>query len=231
MAHDPLWMKVLLGLHVASGSLAFVLAPVALLTAKGGKAHRRWGLVYFYAMAGVAVSAMVMSAYRPILFLGLVAIFSFYNAWLAYRVLSQKQAAQGVRTAQPVDWVAAIVTLAAGLMLAGCGLVRPALVQHLAIPAVLFGCLAMMLAMQAMFAFRRRPAEKMFWWYEHIQGMLGSYIAAWTAFLVVTIDPLLHLGWVLWVLPTAIGVPAMRLTVAYYRRRFTPRLKPVEKLA
>ncbi len=46
MHHDPLWMRVLLALHVAGGSLAFVLAPIALLTAKGGKAHRRWGMVY-----------------------------------------------------------------------------------------------------------------------------------------------------------------------------------------
>ncbi len=225
MANDPLWMKALLGLHVAGGSLAFVLAPVALLTAKGGKAHRRWGLVYFYAMAAVAVSALVMSMYRPLLFLGLVAIFSFYNAWLAYRVLGQKQAANSVRTAQPVDWLAALLTLGAGLLLAACGLLHPALVQNLKIPSILFGCLAILLASQAIFSFRRRPQEKMFWWYEHIQGMLGSYIAAWTAFLVVTVGPLLHLGWVLWVLPTAIGVPASQATIAFYRRKFTPSLK------
>jgi hypothetical protein len=29
--------------------------------------------------------------------------------------------------------------------------------------------------------------EKMFWWYEHLQGMMASYIAAWTAFLIVTV--------------------------------------------
>ena len=103
---DPLWMKVTLGLHVASGSMAFVLAPIALITAKGGKAHRRWGLVYFYAMAGVAVSAMVMALYRPLLFLALVAIFSFYSAFLAYRVLGQKAAYQGTcrRLRHTMDW-------------------------------------------------------------------------------------------------------------------------------
>ena len=62
----------------------------------------------------------------------------------------------------------------------------------------------------------------MFWWYAHLQGMLGSYIAAWTAFLVVTVDPLVHWGVVLWVLPTAIGVPSIALTTAYYKRKFQP---------
>jgi hypothetical protein len=32
----------------------------------------------------------------------------------------------------------------------------------------------------------------MFWWYEHLQGMLGSYIAAWTAFVVIAVDPQVH---------------------------------------
>jgi len=59
MTHDPQWMHATRALHILCGSLGFVLAPVALLTVKGGKAHRRWGLVYFYAMAGVAVSAIV----------------------------------------------------------------------------------------------------------------------------------------------------------------------------
>ena len=88
--HDPLWMRAFLAVHVAAGTSAFVLAPLALITAKGGKAHRRWGKIYFWAMAVVAVTAMVMAIYRPILFLALVAIFSFYSAFVGYRVLRPK---------------------------------------------------------------------------------------------------------------------------------------------
>ncbi len=40
---DPLWMKVFLGIHIAAGASSFLLAPVALATAKGGKQHKRWG--------------------------------------------------------------------------------------------------------------------------------------------------------------------------------------------
>ena len=227
MQADPVWMKVTLGLHVASGSLAFVLAPIALMTAKGGKAHRRWGLVYFYAMAGVAASAMAMALYRPLLFLALVAIFSFYNAFLAYRVLGQKAAYKGGQSARPLDWAAAGFTFLASLALAVFGVFRPAMVQGLGIPAIVFGLLGMRISWSAMWTYRHPPTEKMFWWYQHLQGMLGSYIAAWTAFLVVTVEPRVHWGWVLWVLPTAIGVPAVALMTAYYKRKFAPRVKPV----
>jgi hypothetical protein len=51
--------------------------------AKGGKGHRLWGNIFFRCMAIVAVTALVMAAYRPILFLALVAIFSFYAAFTA----------------------------------------------------------------------------------------------------------------------------------------------------
>ena len=147
---DPLWMQATLGLHVLCGGLAFVLAPVALITAKGGRAHRRWGMVYFYAMSGLAVSAVLMAAYRPLLFLALVAIFSFYNAFLAYRVLGQKAAYKGERVVRPLDWGAAVLTFAASALLAGCGALRPSLVQHMAIPSMVFGVLGMQIAGAAM---------------------------------------------------------------------------------
>jgi hypothetical protein len=64
----------------------------------------------------------------------------------------------------------------------------------------------------------------MFWWYEHLQGMMGSYIAAWTAFSAVTLSRFLgsrhDLTWIVWLWPTIIGVPAISLTTAYYQRKF-----------
>jgi len=218
-------MRAFLAVHVAAGASAFVLAPLALITAKGGKAHRRWGKIYFWAMAVVAFTALVMAIYRPILFLALVAIFSFYSAFAGYRVLGRKAAYKGEKTATALDWLAAAFTFAASALLAVLGAVRPALVQHLGIPAIVFGCIGMWIAANTAWAFTHRPKEKMFWWYAHLAGMLGSYIAAWTAFSVVTIGPLLHHAWWIWIVPTAIGVPAIVMTDAYYHRKFAPKPK------
>jgi uncharacterized membrane protein len=99
------YLRVLLALHIACGVVAFVCAPVALSTAKGGKTHRRWGKFYFWAMAGVAVTALILSFALPIFFLAMVAVFSFYSAFAAYRILSLKDMYTGSRP-KAVDWLA-----------------------------------------------------------------------------------------------------------------------------
>src|SRR5258707_13003246 len=81
--HWPLWMRALLALHITCGATGFVCAPVALATAKGGRTHRRWGKVYFWAMAGVAATALILSIAFPIVFFALVAVFSFFSAFAA----------------------------------------------------------------------------------------------------------------------------------------------------
>jgi uncharacterized membrane protein len=223
--HDPWWMRAFLGVHITAGGGAFVLAPLALITAKGGKAHRLWGSIYFWCMAIVASTALVMAAYRPILFLALVAIFSFYAAFSGYRVLGQKSAWKGAAVVRRLDWAAAILCFAASLALAVLGAVRPELVQNLRIPAIVFGAVGMRISGRSMWRFTHPPAEKMFWWYAHLQGMIGSYIAAWTAFSLVTIGPLLHAAWWLWIVPISVGIPAIVITTAYYQRKFAPRPK------
>jgi uncharacterized membrane protein len=221
---DPVWIRGLLGVHVLAGMVSFVMAPIALATAKGGRSHRRWGAVYFWAMAVVAATATVLSLYRPILFLALVAVFSFYAAFSAYRVLGQKGTVRGEAQVTAADWAAAAITFVTSLALAGCGWLRPHWVQGLGVPAIVFGLIGMRLGAKDMWRFSHPRKEKMFWWYEHLQGMMASYIAAWTAFLVVTVGRFVHAWW-LWIVPTAIGVPAIALTTAYYKRKFTPKVK------
>ena len=225
MGHDPVWMRALLVVHIAAGFTSFLLAPVALVTVKGGKQHKRWGMVYLWAMGMVAATALPMALYRPVLFLALVAVFSFYAAFSGYRILKLKDLARGGK-AHVVDWVAAGLTLVSSACLALCGWLRPHLVQNMGIVAIVFGFLGMRLAVGEMSKFIWKPKAKMFWWYTHLGNFIGSYIAAWTAFLVTNIHPQAAvMGKVLWLLPTAVGVPAILLTIGYYRRKFAARQK------
>src|SRR5262252_10868893 len=127
-AHDPLWIRAFLGVHISAGFLSFVLAPVALVTAKGGKQHRRWGKVYLWSMGIVAATALPMALYRPVLFLALVAVFSFYACFSAWRVLELKDLARG-GSVKPIDWAAGVITFATSASLAGFGAFKPAIVQ------------------------------------------------------------------------------------------------------
>ncbi len=188
-------------------------------------------MVYLWAMGGVAATALPMALYRPVLFLALVAVFSFYAAFSGYRVLKLKDLARGGQ-AQPIDWGAAVFTFAASACLAGFGVWRPAWVQRMGVVSVVFGLIGMVLAAKEMWSFVGKPKEKMFWWYTHLGNFIGSYIAAWTAFLVVTVAPRMqHYGIALWLLPTAVGVPAIVATTAYYKRKFAPRARAVAQAA
>ena len=221
--HDPWWIHFFLAVHIAAGGGAFVLGPLALVTAKGGRAHRLWGKIYFGCMTVVAITALVMATYRPVLFLALVAVFSFYAAFAAYRVLGQQAVRKGDPVIRGLDWVAAIFCFAASLSLATLGAIRPEFVQNLRMPAIVFGIVGMRISGKSIWRFSHPPADKMFWWYAHLQGMIGSYIAAWTAFSLVTIGPLLHGAWWLWLAPISVGIPAIIATTAYYQRKFAPR--------
>ncbi len=220
---DPLWMRVLLATHIAAGASAFLLAPVALVTAKGGRQHRRWGLVYLWCMGVVAGTAVPMALYRPVLFLALVAVFSFYAAFSSYRVLRLKDLARGGK-ARLVDWGAAGITMLSSMLLAWLGLFRPATLRVPGVVGVIFGIVGIRLAAGQMLRFIRKPTDRMFWWYSHLQGFIGSYIAAWSAFSVVTLSRFFGNHWLVWLWPTMVGVPAIVVTTAYYRRRFGARV-------
>src|SRR5271163_5284148 len=120
------YLRVLLALHITCGALAFVCAPVALATAKGGKTHRRWGKIYFWAMAGVAVTALILSFALPIFFLAMVAVFSFYACFAAYRILYLKDLYKGGKPLA-LDWLAACVTIASSSLLFLMGFLKPML--------------------------------------------------------------------------------------------------------
>ena len=221
MTGDPVWMKALLTVHIVCGFGSFLLAPVALATAKGGKQHKRWGMVYLWAMGGVAITAIPMALYRPVLFLAMVAVFSFYAALSGYRVLKLKDLTRGGH-AKTIDWIAGGFTFVSSFLLAYLGAFHNSVVQNMGPVAIVFGLLGMRLAFVQMKSFLRKPTEKMFWWYTHLGNFIGSYIAAWTAFSVVTLPRLFGNHLWLWLWPTALGVPAIVLTTAYYKRKFAP---------
>ena len=72
----------------------------------------------------------------------------------------------------------------------------------------------------------RGPASRMDWLYQHLSSMIATGIAGYTAFIVfggrhllaALVQPRYYV--LFWLLPTAIGSPAIAFTIAYYRRKF-----------
>src|ERR1700729_2848490 len=161
---DPLWVKIFLAIHIAAGASSFLLAPVALATAKGGRQHKRWGKVYLWSMGVVALTALPMAFFFPVRFLALVAVFSFYYAFSGYRVLRLKELARG-GSAELIDWIAGVITFAASALLAWLSWFHPESIEVLPLVGVIFGFIGMRGAATQMWSFVRKPTEKMFWWY------------------------------------------------------------------
>jgi uncharacterized membrane protein len=232
-ANWSMYLRILLAVHIACGITAFVCAPVALATAKGSKTHRRWGKVYFWAMAGVAATALILSFALPIFFLAMVAVFSFYACFAAYRILYLKDLYKGGRP-QVWDWLAALLTVASSFLLFLMGFLRPALMgvgviqiagRPVSIVSVVFGLIGVRLGLNSIFTFLKPPAAKMFWWFRHMQGMIGSYIAAMTAFSAVNLSHWFGPAWWVWLWPTIVGVPSIAIWTAYYKRKFSLKAK------
>src|ERR1700754_1997769 len=221
---DPLWVKAFLAIHIAAGAMSFLLAPVALATAKGGKQHKRWGKVYLWSMGVVAATAVPMAFFFPVRFLALVAVFSFYLAFAGYRVLRLKGLARG-GSAEQIDWVAGVFTFTVSALLAWLSWFRPRMIEVIPAVGVVFGFIGMSAAVRQMISFVLKPKEKMFWWYGHLGNFIGSYIAAWSAFSVVTLGRLLGNKWYVWLWPVMVGVPAITATTAYYKRKFASKVK------
>ncbi|OLC00438.1 MAG: hypothetical protein AUH30_02605 [Candidatus Rokubacteria bacterium 13_1_40CM_68_15] len=211
-------MIALRWIHIAAGMIALFVAPGAMVTVKGGRAHRRWGKVYFWSMATVAVTALALAVWRPNYFLLMVAVFSFYLALSAYRALFRKRPSG----AGALDWTSTLATLVASVGLVILGLVQPSPVwQRLGVVAIVFGAIGAVVAGRHAWHFVRPSTDRQAWWFDHMIGMLASYIATVTAFSVVNFTFLPPV--VRWLWPTLVGTPLIAAWVSYYKGRFRRR--------
>jgi hypothetical protein len=137
-------------------------------------------------------------------------------------VLYQKRPAQG-QGPKFYDWAVALIVCGAGLAFVAAGILKPSpLFAQLSVVSIAFGIVCLLMGAQDVMRFTRPPSDKNFWWYTHIGRMLGSYIAANTAFLVIN-SRHFHVGlpaWFWWLLPGAVIGPISVIWIAYYRRKF-----------
>lgn len=206
--------KAVLIIHILFGSVALFVAPAAMLTRKGGLWHRRWGKLFFWAITGVAITAVVLSLIRSGLFFLLVALFSFYLAFTGYRVLSRKTSQQ---RASRGDWIAVSAMFVGSVALLAFGAYLM-LTSSFGMVALVFGVIGLLFAIRDIRDFLHHPTEKHAWWYSHMTRMLAAYIATVTAFSVVNFKFLPAVPRWLW--PTVVGTVGIIVWTRYYRRKF-----------
>lgn len=212
------FLRILLIIHIAGGTTALVSGLISMLTRKGGKAHTRAGKIYFWGMSAVFVTAVVLSVARDSIFLLLVGFFSYYLTVRGYRVLYLKNLPAGQKAAV-MDWMITGVAAVFIVALTGWGAFLLIMGYSMGIVAIVFAFIGGLFVRKDILQFMRPPQEKMHWWYSHISSMGGSYISAFTAFIVTNVQ-VPEYQWVLWLLPSVIGTILIIRTVRYYKARF-----------
>lgn len=191
-----------LWIHIASGTLALLSAPMAILLRRQTPRHRIAGKVYFYSMLVVAITAVIISLYKELPFLLMVGVFSFYAIWDARRALALKQLH---KKQQPkwYDWAAGFFTFCfnIGLLFYGINFLMKGV--GFGWVAIVFGTIGVMSVFSSLRKFIKRPTDPKHWLYTHVSGMLAGYIATVTAFMAVNVRFLPAL--VVWLAPTVIG--------------------------
>jgi uncharacterized membrane protein len=224
-------LKMILYVHIAGGSAALLSMFIPMVTRKGGPTHRRSGWVFVAGMTIVSITALALSVARylsdPRPEAKAFALFLFYIA-----ILTGAGVSSGIRALRTKDrtvarsyvWdigLAALLTLTA-LAMAAYG-IRSGRALFVG-----FSVIGLVNGAQGLKYWLRPPAHRMQWWFQHMSSMLGSCIAATTAFLVVNAPQagLSRLSLVAWFAPAVIGAPAIAIWTAYYKRRFAVSVVP-----
>ncbi len=202
-------LKILVIIHIAAGTGALIFGAIAFVFRKNTPKHKRIGMIYFWCMSIVFVTAMIVSIAKSLLFLFLIGIFSYYSTIIAYRSLRLKNLHNGQKPFK-TDWfieILAGVTFSGMVALGAIIIIKNGNVGGL-VPLV-FGLFGLLSVRTNLKLFINGPKETLYWYKKHIGHMMGSYIGAFTAFLVnqtphIPIHPTL-----LWFLPTLIIMPVM----------------------
>lgn len=204
--------------HAIAGTAMLVSGMGAIASRKGGKVHRTSGKVYAVSTTVVAVTGFVIAMQKGNDFLLATSIFVMYMMGSAYRSLYLKQLHKNVRAA-PLDWaiIGGASLAAAYLLYIGVSGISNG--NNGGIVPIVFGSICLVFVVRDYRKFTKGPVDKKHWLYNHISGMVGSYIAGVTAFLAVNAGFFSNeFLLAVWLGPTVVGTPYIVYMIRKYKR-------------
>lgn len=203
------WFSLLLGVHIAAGTVALLSLAWPFATKKGGRIHRRSGWIFTMAMAMVGFSAWALAAIRLLdgerendvgaIFLAYVGLFSNASVWLGIRSIALRRS--GRSRAEPMDFASGAVLLAASLALGLFGFVVGEVLM------IVFSVFGTSLSVAQLRFLRRPNADHTAPLIMHLNSMGNGAISAVTAFFVVNVPRLGLDEYALffWIVPGVVG--------------------------
>ncbi len=181
-----------------------------MIAKKGLSTHKLAGKIFSAAMLLVAFSAFALSILKPNAFLFSIGLFALYQNYAGYRAIKNK-----TLVANNLDWVMVIIALLNSVFM----------FYTLNIVLMVFGAINAIIAEQQLRMFLKLRAGKVIaknsWLKQHIGMMTGTYIATFTAFIVVNYKASWFNNalpsWFPWLFPTLLFVPLL----IYWSKKYT----------
>jgi len=208
--------------HVVLGLIVLGSGLCQLVMKKGGLTHRKLGLFYYYAMLANVATALPLSIHDGNYFLTIIGCFSLFLVHTGFRFARIRETGKFHFS----DRIAAVLFLLMALGMTGFSIYF--FVKGAITGGIVLGVFGLIFLLGASadarhLLFSTRPEEyytNLNWLRSHIGRMIGSYIAATTAFLVNVMpfgSTLLN-----WLLPTVIGLIVMTL----FTKKYAPHTSP-----
>jgi len=205
---------ILLIIHIIAGSIGLLTGTINIIKKKGDKAHKNVGKFFFYSMLINGFAGLIMSLIHRNDFLLIVAVFSIYMVATGQRFLSLKQLHKEQKP-KTIDWILTYTMLVFAFLFITYGSYLLINKVNFGIVLLVFGVVSCLMAIKDIKVYKGNIKEKNYWLLLHIQRMVGSYIAALTAFIVVNNH--FMPGIVGWLLPTVIFTPLIVKWTKQYR--------------
>jgi hypothetical protein len=167
-------------MHAALGGIALITGFISMVAKKGKTIHKKSGLLFFYSMMLSGIIALVVAVLpkheSPFLFA--VGIFSLYFVLTGKRALHFKLEKPDLRVDK---WISKIMILTGVLMI----LLPIVLTKRIHIVLVVFAIIGIVFSVRDLKLFKNPEQLRKGWLKLHLGKMIGGYISATTAFVVV----------------------------------------------
>lgn len=173
-------IKFLIYSHALFGGVALLSGLISLIVKKGKKIHKKSGKLFYCCMLLSASTALIIASLpqheSPFLFA--IGIFSSYFIITGYRALRFKNKNINLKTDKIIS---AIMMFTGGLMI----LYNPVVHQKVNIVLSVLGIVGLVFSTRDLILYKNTDKLNNAWLKLHLGKMIGGYIAAATAFVVV----------------------------------------------